>query len=783
MRMSLSPAILVLLCGSLWAAAAVGQVPGGDGRPGAGPSATAMTMQVVGEGMVRFFAPGTKPEDALPSMALVKPLVSKGEPASKPATAPFFAKTADGRWAAHIETAAGTSLYGTGEVGGPLLRNDRTVTLWNTDAFGYAPDAPSLYQSHPWVFAVRADGTCFGVLADTTWRTEINLEKGITITSEGPAFPVTIIERKTPQELCMALATLTGTMPMPPMWAIGYHQCRYSYNPEAKVREVAANFRSRNLPCDVIWFDIDYMAGYRVFTFDPREFFDPTRLNADLENDGFRTIWMIDPGMKVQAEASPNDPTAGELNAMKPEVRARWDAQIKAYDAIMATGDAKNVWVKDQSGKVFKGPVWPGTCHFPDYTSDTVRQWWAGLYKDFMATGIDGVWNDMNEPAVFNVSSKTMPETNLHTGGKWQSGPGMPEVQISAGPHARFHNVYGMLMAQGTRDGIAALNPDKRPFVLTRAGYLGSHRYAATWTGDNTANWNDSEQSISMVLNLGLSGQPLSGPDIGGFNGNGPAGSDDKAKAALFARWFGFGTLLPFARGHTAKGNIDKEPWSFGPEVENTCRLALERRYRLLPYFYTLFHEASVTGMPVARPVFFADPTDPALRSEDDSFLIGSGVLVQIQGTPARDRVSVMPAGIWRPFELVGPGPNRNTVADKDLPAMFLKGGTILPVGPIVQSTAIKSDEPLTLYISPDEFGKARGTLYEDAGDGFGYTKGEYRLTTYEATCDEKGCTVKVVKTEGSLARPKRTMQVEVVTDGRAVRGSGTDGEPITVAF
>ncbi|MBL0868976.1 MAG: DUF5110 domain-containing protein [Phycisphaerales bacterium] len=708
-------------------------------QPGKGELVEGTTQPVA-----RFYAPYWQPSDAVASFALKKPLNKSTELPSDYPIKPMFEKV-DGKHRVRIEVAPGTSLYGTGEVSGPLLRNGRTTTLWNTDAYGYDPTNASLYQSHPWIFGVRPDGTAFGILADTTWRTVIDLNGAITITAEGNAFPLYIVDRATPQEVCTALMELTGPMPLPPRWAIGYHQCRYSYYPEARVREIANEFRTRRIPCDVIWFDIDYMDGYRVFTFDKNSFPDVPKLNADLGKMGFSNIWMIDPGVKYEKGYFVSDQMVE-----------------KGYD------------VKNAKGETFVGAVWPGNCIFPDYTSEKVRGWWAGLYKDFMATGIDGVWNDMNEPAVFAVASKTMPEDNQHRGGTYSSGPGIQPQIVTPGPHARFHNVYGMLMAQGTYEGIMTTNPTKRPFVLTRAGYLGSHRYAATWTGDNSASWFDLETSIPMAINLGLSGQPFAGPDIGGFNGNGPGNFESRGKH--FARWMGVGALLPFSRGHTGKGNIDKEPWAFGPEVEKACRLALERRYRLLPYFYTLFREASVKGLPVVRPVFFADPKDMALRSEDDCFLIGSDVLVVPQLMPDGTRTPVLPRGVWRKVEIV----NENN--HPDLPELRIREGAIVPLGPIVQYHDEKPLDPLTLLVSLDTRGQATGTLYEDAGDGFEYQKGQYLLTTWQAKQEGDKVTVSISKAEGQMARPSRKVVVQVLRDdGKIAEASGEAGQPIVV--
>lgn len=699
--------------------------------------------------VARFVADYFTPQDKVASFALLKPLsAAAGNAGQLPGSwriSPSFEKLPDGRHRMTIPIEAGTSLYGTGEASGPLLRNGRTTMMWNTDAYGYGVDTPALYKSLPYVLAVRADGTSFGVMYDSTWRTEVNLDGAITFTSEGNPPEVYVWERATPQEVTKTLAELTGTMPLPPRWALGYHQCRYSYYPEARVREVAAEFRKRNIPASVLWFDIDYMRDYRVFTFDPSHFPDPKKLNDDLDAMGFKRIWMINPGVKDEKGFF---------------VR---DQLVEAGFQVMTA-----------AGETYRGAVWPGMCVFPDYTSPAVRAWWAGLYKSFMAQGIDGVWNDMNEPAIFNVASKTMPEDNRHRGGEYRAHPDSPPVTVSAGDHARFHNVYGLLMSQATLDGIAAANPDKRPFVLTRAGAIGSHRYVASWSGDNTADWAHLEMSIPMTLNMGLSGWAFTGPDIGGFISNGP-NSFEGERGMHFARWMGVGSLLPFCRGHTGKGNIDKEPWSFGPDVERACRIALQRRSRFMPYLYTLFHEASTNGMPVARPVFFADPADPALRSEDDCFLLGDAVLVSAQLMPDRSRRHAMPKGIWRPFDVISDN-------HPDNPLLYLRGGHIVPVGPIANFEGEKPLDPLTLVVSLDAKGSASGRLYEDAGEGFDYRKGQYLLTTYKATTVNNTVVIEIASAEGKMPRPSRALEVLVMTDSGARRSVGArDGEKIII--
>lgn len=696
-----------------------------------------MIAEAVGDNTVRFHVSPDAKANALPSFALLDPnLPATGAAPAGFAVQPEFFVDGEGRHSFTIDIEAGTSLYGTGEVPGPLQRNGRSTVLWNSDSYAYKDDTASLYKSHPWVLAVRPDGTAFGVIADSTYRITIDLTDDITFHAEGPEYPVIVIERASPQEVVMALGDLTGKMPMPPKWAIGYHQCRYSYYPDARVREVASEFRERNLPADVIWMDIHYQDEYRTFRFDSERFPDPKGLNDWLlEDANFHNVWMINPGVAAETDRFPEE-------------------GYSVYEEIIEN----DFGVKTAEGETYRGEVWPGWCVFPDYTRPDVREWWAGLYADYMANGITGVWNDMNEPAIFNVSSKTMPEDNMHGGDPAMGGPGN---------HARFHNVFGHLMVKASREGIQAANPDKRPFVLSRAMHLGTQRYAAGWSGDNSADWWDLEVSVPMVLNMGLSGFPFYGPDIGGFNGNGDG--------EQFERWFGFGTLLPFARGHTAVGNIDKEPWSFGEEVENTARQALNNRYVLLPYYYTLFYEAHTTGLPIMRPVFFADPADPALRTEDDLFLIGDGLLVHPQLTLNADRVPTMPNGIWRPLTLHG-------ADNPDIPDFYLKGGSIVPSGSVIQFVGEKPLDPLTLIVALDENGRASGTLYEDSGDGYEYMDGDYLLTTYEAERNGNTVELRVSGVEGNRARPDREVTVRLLlNDGQEISATGRDGETVTI--
>jgi len=688
--------------------------------------ATAQNDKQIGTDVFVFYPSNYNFQTKQISLAFVtEPKVTGDIPKDCTIKVHFYSK--GGKSIAAMPIVPGTSLYGTGENTGTLLRNRNKTTLWNTDNVEYRKDnGKRLYQSHPWVMGVNKDGTAFGVIADNTWKQQIELTDSIRFISEGPAFRVVVIKRNSPQEVVKELGNLIGNMEMPPLWALGYQQCRWSYIPDTRIKNVADTFRLKKIPCDVIWMDIDYMDSFRIFTFDKEKIPDPKGLNDYLHQKGYHSIWMIDPGVKAE----------------------------KGY-SVYDSGSKGDNWVQNSKHKEFNGKVWPGECAFPDFTRPETRTWWSGLYKKFIATGIDGVWNDMNEPAVFGGPDGTMPENNWHRGGG-----GLP-----AGSHLQYHNVYGMLMVKATREGILSANPDKRPFVLSRAGFLGSNRYGATWTGDNSGTVKDMKLSIPMSLNLGLSGQAFSGPDIGGFTRN--------TTPDLFGQWISMGVFFPFVRGHACQGTNNKEPWAFGEEIENVSRTAINRRYRLLPYYYTLFHEASTTGMPVMRPVFFADPQDATLRTEEQTFLVGNDLLV----IPKWAVKPVQPKGSWRIISIAG----ENSTTDKYQADVKIKGGAIIPMGNIIQNTTQYSLDSLTLLVSLDQNGKATGTLYEDAGEGFDYQNGEYRNYAFTALLKGSTVNVTITPTDGKLKPASRKYKVSVVTDKGTYESKWKKGNSVSV--
>lgn len=682
---------------------------------------------IVGDGIAKFVPKGFNLSQ-MPSFALKAEPQEKGMLPSNWQLYPIVEKK-KGHASAYLDVPQGTSLYGGGEVTGPLLRNGQSIKLWNTDSGAYSVDnGKRLYQSHPWVMGVRPDGTSFGILFDTPYKAKLTTtDERINFETEGELFRIFVIDRESPQAVIKGLAELIGTMPMVPRWALGYQQCRFSYTPASRVIEVADTFRIKRIPCDVMWMDIDYMDGYRIFTFNPQTFPDPAALNRDLHIRGFHSAWMIDPGAKV-------------------------DSTYFVYKS----GTANDVWVKTAQGKEFHGDAWPGACAFPDFTQPKTVRWWADLYKDFLDKGVDGVWNDVNEPQISNTPTGTMPEDNKHLGGD----------KIPAGPHLKYHNVYGYLMVKASREGIMKARPQNRPFILTRSNFLGGQRFAATWTGDNASWESHMTMSVPMILTLGLSGQPFSGADVGGFLFN--------PDADLFGRWMALGAFYPFSRGHACAGTINKEPWAFGQKVEDVSRMALERRYVLLPYYYTLLYEASEIGMPIMRPVFFADPKDTLLRAEEQAFLIGENLLV----VPEWAQNPALPKGIWRNLSLI-PGDDKDSYQAK----LKIRGGAIIPTGKIIQNTNEKSLDPLTLLVCLDEKGEAHGTLYWDEGDNWSFKDGNYSFQHFTAirTADNK-VQVKITQKKGKYITENNDMAiVKIITDKGIYQASGNLVEGIEV--
>ncbi len=604
--------------------------------------------------------------------------------------------------------------FGLGEKSGSLDRKGKSYVNWNSDIPAYKADTDPLYQTIPFFYGIKK-GNAYGIFFDNTYRSYFNFGKEhpeqYSFGAVDGEMNYYFIYGPKPKDVLQKFNALTGTMPMPPKWSIGFQQCRWSYYPETRVREIAQNFRSRKIPCDVIYLDIHYMDAYKCFTWDNTRFPDPKQMTTDLAKNGFKVVTIVDPGIKKED--------------------GYW-----VYDE----GMKGNHFAKYPDGKPFVGTVWPGACVFPDFTKNDSRDWWGSLYKSLVDVGIKGFWNDMNEPSVFDSPNKTFSLDVMH------------EANGNPSDHRKNHNVYGMQMARGTYEGLLKLKPNERPFVLTRAGYAGIQRYSSIWTGDNISNWDHLEMAIPMCLGLSISGNPFIGTDIGGFVGN-PSGE-------LFARWMQLGVFTPLMRAHSVIDAMNKEPWEFGPEFEIINKKSIEMRYRFLPYIYTQFYNASTEGTPIMKPLVYDYPEDGNTLWKDDLFLFGDALLVApVIEERATKRGVYLPAGEWYDYwsnEKISGGKDITVDAPIDKLPLFVKAGSIIPTQQVVQYTDEEPIDPLTLEIFPGDV--AQTEWYEDDGISFDYKKGNYMLRKATFNQTKENMKVALSQVTGDYKPPLRSI-------------------------
>ncbi|MGH3090004.1 MAG: TIM-barrel domain-containing protein, partial [Rubrobacteraceae bacterium] len=597
----------------------------------------------------------------------------------------------------HKRREEGERFFGCGERTGGLEKTGSHQVFWNVDPpSGHTASFNNIYSSVPFTLSMR-DGKAHGLLFDNTHRVEFDLGKKnaehATYEARGGDLVYYVFCGPTPRRVLERYTQLTGRTPMPPLWSLGNQQCRWSYETADEVREIANQFRQRDIPCDVVYFDIDYMDGYRVFTWNDEDFPEPEKLISDLKQDGFRVVTIVDPGVKVDENYS-----------------------------VYTEGREHDFLCKTVEGDEYNNVVWPGMCAFPDFTNAEAREWWGENHRTLLDAGVAGIWCDMNEPSLFVPRQSTMPDDVVH--------PGDGEAKF----HAQIHNTYGSLMAKATREGLLKLRPEGRPFVISRAGYAGLQRHAMQWTGDNSSWWEHLWMCMPQLQNLGLSGIAWAGVDIGGFF--------DDSSGELLARWTEFGVFQPFCRNHSAKGTISQEPWSFGEPYETVCRRMIKLRMRLLPYLYTLFEECHRTGAPILRPLLFEYPEDETTYALDDEFLLGDALLVAPITRPGIDHRSVyLPEGTWFHFwtgeKFYG---KQHILAHAPLgqPTIYVKANEAIPMGPDKNHTGENLDAPITYLVYPAE-GSGESALYEDAGDGFTHENGEYARR--KVSCERSGDT------------------------------------------
>ncbi|NLM97088.1 MAG: DUF5110 domain-containing protein [Halanaerobiaceae bacterium] len=581
-------------------------------------------------------------------------------------------------------------IYGLGEETGPLNKKFYRYKLWNTDdPRPHVENFESLYKSIPFIIILK-NRIAYGLFFDNTYKSYFDLGKE---SSDYLYYGVDdgnlnyyFIYGPSIKEVIEKYTYLTGRTPLPPLWALGYHQSRYSYESEERVREIALNFRERDIPCDVLYLDIDYMDGYRVFTWDRNRFPAFRKMIRELGEQGFKVVTIIDPGIKKE----------------------------KGY-TVYEEGLDNNFFITDRDGIPYVNRVWAGESLYPDFSRKEVREWWGRQQEKILETGVAGIWNDMNEPASFD-------------------GPIPDDVQFGNDgfptDHREMHNVYGLLMAKASAEGIKRYT-GKRPFVITRACYAGAQKYSSVWTGDNQSFWEHLRLSLPMLMNLGLSGMAFCGTDVGGF------GSD--CTAELLSRWVQAGCFYPLFRNHSATYTRDQEPWAFDKKTEEIYRKYVKLRYRLLPYFYDLFWQGMRTGLPLIRPLVLHYQDDPATYELNDQFLLGENILaapIVEQGQTAR--AVYLPEGQWVDYwtkEVIDGRQYIIREAPLELCPVFIRKGSIIPQYKEMSFINDNDREELILDLYPGSFSY---THYRDDGESFDYEKGIYNLYEFRVSLDHE---------------------------------------------
>lgn len=578
--------------------------------------------------------------------------------------------------------------FGLGEKTGNINKRGRQWVMWNSDNPGYNNGTDPLYQSIPFFIGLRFH-QAYGIFLNNSYRSVFNFEAGnrryYSFGAAGGNLDYFFIYGPKISEVVESYTLLTGRTPLPPIWALGYQQSRWSYYPQSAVLRLAKTFRERKIPADVLYLDIDYMNGYRVFTWDKNRFPSPQKMMQKLSTMGFKTVVIIDPGVKADS----------------------------TY-AVARQGTERNYFLKYPDGETYTGNVWAGPSFFPDFSRLSVRRWWGGWLGSLLKMGVRGFWDDMNEPSVWGKVFP--PEVIFFDGGRKSNAK-------------KMHNLYGLMMAQAAYASFARHKPGRRPFVLTRAGFAGEQRYTAAWTGDNTASFEHLALGIRILQGMGLSGVPFVGTDTGGFIGS--------PSPELFARWIEASVFAPLFRNHTAKGTRPQEPWAFGEEIEAISRKYIELRYRFLPYLYSLFWEAQETGSPLIRPLFWNDQDDETAFKPDfqEQFLVGDNLMVApVTKSGQRYKRIYLPSGKWIDFnsrkEYEGP---IEIVVETPLSLlpMFLRAGAIIPERDLQQFADQRPVKELILNIYPQStYGNFM--LYEDDGQTTAYLQNVYRLTQIE---------------------------------------------------
>lgn len=564
----------------------------------------------------------------------------------------------------------GERFMGLGEKTGPLNKMGMQFRNWNTDAFGYQANTDPLYATCPF-FIGHSHDRPYGIFLNSTTETVFNFgaanDRCSFFQVERGELDYFFFAGPEPADILRDYTALTGRCPMPPMWSLGFQQCRYSYYPDTEMRRVAQTFRELQIPADVLYFDIHYMQDYKVFTWHEDRFPEPQKLLGELKELGFSTVTILDPGVKAE----------------------------EGYE-VFDDGTAKDVFLKYPDGLPYRGGAWPGWCQFPDFTESRVRAWWSAYVKRMAEMGVDGFWNDMNE---FAVWGKFIPKL-LRFG-----------LEGEGGSLKDAHNVYGMQMARATHEGAMEALGDKRTFILTRATFSGGQRNSALWTGDNYASDEHMMLGARMLNGLGLSGMPFVGNDVGGFTGD--------ASAHLYMRWMACAAFQPLMRAHTMINSKHAEPWAFGEECTEVTRNYISLRYKLLPHLYSLFYESTQNGMPPLRSLIFQFHREWKVFSKDfeNQFLLGDHLLICPIESEAHFAKVYLPKGLWYDFfnDTTRKGGEEYIVeVQRDTLPIFVKAGGLIPMQNVIQHTREITDGVMRVHVYTGSEGGYQ--YYEDDG-------------------------------------------------------------------
>ncbi|KAI5964054.1 ROT2 [Candida pseudojiufengensis] len=587
------------------------------------------------------------------------------------------------------------NLYGIPEHADSMLLKDTSgkepYRFYNVDIFEYETDSRlPMYGSIPLLTAVKKD-VSIGIFWVNSADSYIDIKKGKDSTihwiSENGILDFIIFIKDTPKEINQVYGKITGFTQLPLLSSLGYHQCRWNYNDIKDVLEVSAKFDEFEIPFDTIWLDIEYADNKKYLTWDPQNFGKPDEMLEVLERTGRNLVAIIDPHIKTGYFVS---------------------------DAIIS----KNIGMKDNEDNTYRGHCWPGESIWIDTLNPKSQKFWDDVHKTFMISDNHKnlhLWNDMNEPSVFNGPETSAPKDNIHYG-QWE--------------HRSIHNVFGLTYHETTYNSMLSRLPEQRPFILTRSYFSGSQRTAAMWTGDNMSKWEYLKVSIPMILTSNIVGMPFAGADVGGFFGN--------PSKELLTRWYQAGIWYPFFRAHAHIDSRRREPYLIGEPYTSYIRDAIKLRYSLLPIFYTAFYQASISGSPILKPIFYDyyNSTNSNIFEIEDEFFLGdSGILVKpITDEEANEVEFVLPENeIFYQFTngIIGDKINSSKfkVGINDIP-MLLKGGSIIAKKERYRrSSKLMKHDPYTLIIALNIQGYANGQLYVDDGESI---DSEFKMINFE---------------------------------------------------